>query len=41
LDEVNASGKFRRWLLLGEGIPPNRWIGAGIIVAGAFVIGLK
>ncbi|OXS54095.1 hypothetical protein B1A99_28100 [Cohnella sp. CIP 111063] len=29
------------WLLLGEAIPPNRWIGAGIIVAGAFVIGLR
>ncbi len=29
------------WLLLGEVIPPNRWIGAGIILVGICVIGLK
>jgi drug/metabolite transporter (DMT)-like permease len=29
------------WLLFGEAVPPNRWIGTGIILAGVFVIGMK
>jgi len=29
------------WLLFGEAVPPNRWIGTGIILAGVFVVGLK
>lgn len=29
------------WQLFGEVVPPSRWIGAGIILVGAFVVGLK
>lgn len=34
-------GLFVAWLVFGEAIPPNRWIGAGIIIAGVAVISLK
>ncbi|MFC5405391.1 EamA family transporter [Cohnella soli] len=34
-------GLLIAWLIFGEIIPPNRWIGAGIIVAGVIVISMK
>lgn len=29
------------WQLFGEAVPPSRWIGVGIILVGAVVVGLK
>ncbi|MCD9022986.1 EamA family transporter [Cohnella sp. NL03-T5] len=34
-------GMLVAWLVFGEVVPPNRWIGAGIIIAGVFVVSLK
>jgi drug/metabolite transporter (DMT)-like permease len=34
-------GLLLAWLLFGEAIPPNRWLGAGIILTGVFVIAVK
>ncbi|KKC48025.1 membrane protein [Paenibacillus sp. D9] len=34
-------GLLLAWRLFGEAVPPNRWIGCGIIVAGVLVIGVK
>lgn len=34
-------GLIVAWWIFGEAIPLNRWIGAGIIVAGVMVIGMK
>lgn len=36
-----ALGIITSWYLFGEAVPLNRWIGAGIIVVGAVVIGMK
>jgi drug/metabolite transporter (DMT)-like permease len=34
-------GLLVAWLVFGESVPPNRWIGAGIIITGVFVVSLK
>jgi drug/metabolite transporter (DMT)-like permease len=34
-------GLLLAWLIFGEAVPPNRWIGAGIILAGVFVVAVK
>jgi drug/metabolite transporter (DMT)-like permease len=34
-------GLLLAWLLFGEAIPQNRWIGAGIILVGVSVVGVK
>lgn len=36
-----VAGLVLAWQLFGEAVPPNRWIGTGIIIAGVAVVSLK
>ncbi|CAH0120534.1 MULTISPECIES: EamA family transporter [unclassified Paenibacillus] len=34
-------GLVAAWQLFGEAVPPNRWLGAGVIVLGVMIVGMK